>query len=121
MLEQPFGVSEQLALFARTESPEATPTNPRYLAYCRAHGHSDHDAMIAADRETWPGGKMCGFTVWIQQRWREWLKARGRKHDDVKSEDDHREFDAWLQVRAPSPDELIRNAYKLDAEQEATT
>jgi hypothetical protein len=42
-----------------------TITNPRYLAYCRAHGESDPEAMLERDREAWPGGCMTGFVLWI--------------------------------------------------------
>lgn len=83
--------------------------NPRYLAYARAEGEPDPDAMLARDRERYPGGSMCGFMLWIQARWREWAatltlpRAATRWGTD---EPDHRrallcgythdDFDRWL-------------------------
>ncbi len=39
--------------------------NPRYLEYCEAHGHAgDPEGQLAADRERYPGGCMCGYILW---------------------------------------------------------
>jgi hypothetical protein len=75
--------------------------NPRYLAYCTAHGQPDPDAMLAADEERYPGGKMGGFQLWLGSKWLEWRAANGRKADDVLSSEDHQRFDAWLAEGAP--------------------
>jgi hypothetical protein len=45
--------------------------NPRYLAYCRAHGRDPKD-MLAFDDQRFPGGSMCGFILWLSARWSEW-------------------------------------------------
>ena len=42
--------------------------NTRYLAYCKAHGNTP-DAQMAADEVAYPGGKMCGFLLWIGRKW----------------------------------------------------
>jgi len=70
-----------------------TEYQPRYLAYCRAHGNTP-DQQMQADAKAYPGGCMCGFILWINQKWAEWFGIVGRKH--VLSEDDHRQFDEWL-------------------------
>jgi hypothetical protein len=38
--------------------------NPRYLAYCRAHGRTPAE-MLEHDDKEWPGGKMTGFILWL--------------------------------------------------------
>lgn len=52
--------------------------NPRYLAYARAHGNGP-EAQLERDNEVYPGGCMCGFTLWLGARWREWRRMRGMK------------------------------------------
>ena len=68
---------------------------PRYAAYARAHGKTP-EQMAGHDEEQWPGGCMCGFILWIGDRWREWRKLKGYSHNWILSEADHVEFDAWL-------------------------
>lgn len=51
--------------------------NPRYVAYAKAHGAADPDEMLERDRETWPGGCMIGFSLWIQERWRVFAESLG--------------------------------------------
>lgn len=69
--------------------------NPRYLAYCAAHGR-DPEEMLAFDRERAPGGHMAPYICWINERWQEWNRAHGlgpwTSHDTA----DHADFDAWL-------------------------
>lgn len=48
--------------------------NPYYLAYSTAHGRNP-DAQLAHDVVRWPGGKMCGFILWMHARWEEWRAA----------------------------------------------
>lgn len=67
---------------------------PRYLAYCAAHS-TEPDAMLAADDERWPGGRMCGFILWIASKWNEWYVAIGKK-PAVLGPEEHRQFDEWL-------------------------
>jgi len=70
-----------------------TGYQPRYVAYCVAQGR-DPDAQLAHDQEAWPGGCMCGFIVWIGERWQQWEKLFGRK--PIKGQQEHDDFDAWL-------------------------
>lgn len=75
--------------------------NPRYLAYVRSHGRTV-DEMSAADEEDWPGGRACGFILWMSQRWQQWAKLRGYKRTASGSDDTYiddakmADFDAWL-------------------------
>lgn len=70
--------------------------NPRYLAYCRAHGLTP-EAMLAFDRERAPGGHMGPFIRWVGQRWQEWGVAHNRSAWSGHTAEDHEHFDAWLQ------------------------
>lgn len=69
----------------------------RYVAYARDHGRTPEE-MLAHDTERWPGGKMCGFTLWIPRMWREFSEATGEKPDRHGNWSDrqHDAFDAWL-------------------------
>lgn len=68
---------------------------PRYIAYCRANGNTPQ-AQDVADRQLWPGGLMCGFILWTQNKWREWQKETGRADLNALTTADHDAFDAWL-------------------------
>ena len=72
-----------------------TGWNPYYIAYAREHDRSP-EAMLAHDGERCPGGRMAEFIIWCQRRWAEWRKLHGRQRDDILSEQDHRDFAAWL-------------------------
>jgi hypothetical protein len=41
--------------------------NPRYLAYCKAHGNTPEEQKELDERE-YPGGSMCGFMLWVSQK-----------------------------------------------------
>ena len=41
--------------------------NPRYLNFCRVHGHT-LEQQLKHDAAAWPGGRMCGFQLWISQQ-----------------------------------------------------
>ena len=71
------------------------PVNPRYIAYARAHGETP-EGMLEADRVTWPGGSMTGFTIWIDGKWREWCAANPSRSRSALTAADHAAFDAWL-------------------------
>ena len=77
--------------------------NPRYIAYAAAHGRAP-ESMMAHDDAAWPGGRMCGFTLWIADRWRDWKQAQpesrrnAARHGWILSDDDHASFDAMLRL-----------------------
>lgn len=68
---------------------------PRYLAYCAAHGKTPGE-MRVHDTALFPGGPMCGFILWISQQWRAWKEANNRGTWDVLSEADHDSFDRFI-------------------------
>jgi hypothetical protein len=86
-----------------------TDWNPRFVAYARAHGKSP-EAMLEADRETWSGGKMAGFMLWMSERWREWRSINRRGRDDVLSNEDHASFDAFISEFAVRETQAARSA-----------
>lgn len=72
--------------------------NPRYVVYALAHGRTP-DQMMEHDKERYPGGKMCGFMLWISDRWQAWHKAHGyRRHDYIITREDHGHFDEWIKL-----------------------
>ena len=77
---------------------DKTTTNPKYLAYCKAHGEPDPEAMLERDRVEWPGGCMTGFILWIGEKAREFDAEYGGR--DGRSCAPHswyfREFDAFV-------------------------
>jgi hypothetical protein len=70
-------------------------TNPRYIAYCQAHGRSAGE-QLSYDREKYPGGVMAGFILWLGEKWFEWRTNNKRKRDDILSDEDHSSFDRYL-------------------------
>lgn len=70
-------------------------TNPRYVAYAASEGLQPR-AMLARDKRRYPGGHMCGFTLWISERWQVWRRINRVRHDAPLFEDDHRSFDAFI-------------------------
>jgi len=88
----------------------------RYTAYAQAHGRSPEE-MLEADMERYPGGKMVGFTLWIQDKWRQWRKLFGPAPVKVPqlqgcpdlgywdwhpNEAAHKHFDEWLRSAVAS-------------------
>lgn len=70
--------------------------NPRYIAYASAQGLSPKAAMIR-DADLWPGGKMAGYILWIHHQWATWDAKMKHKSNHIRSVEEHRAFDAWLE------------------------
>jgi len=89
--------------------PPWNDLNPRYVAYCLAHGASSPDEMRERDRLAWPGGRMCGFILWMNAQWIDWgnvAPSRGFKgvRSDFRSEEHLQDFDRFLWERVePRP------------------
>jgi hypothetical protein len=73
----------------------ANEYNSRYLLYCKAHGNEGNPGrQLEEDSAKYPGGKMCGFMLWIQAKWR----VFGDKNDvsiDYRTMY-QKDFDTWL-------------------------
>ena len=82
--------------------------NPRFLAYARSRGETPEETL-AHDEHRYPGGKMTGFMAWISARWAEWHAERGH-YSPILTEDDHRDFDEWLNGRA----ERMKTRYRIE-------
>jgi hypothetical protein len=86
---------------------------PRYVAYATANGRTP-DAMLAHDTKRFPGGKMAGFIVWMNEKWQAFdaLQKQTGTYEEIKSEGYHARFDAWLNKSA----ELEKSKRKLASE-----
>lgn len=71
--------------------------NPRYVAYARSNGNTP-DAQLAADKVRFPGGCMCEFIIWNGRQLHE-FRSQFKKHPTILTEQDHAEYDAWLNAR----------------------
>ena len=69
--------------------------NPRYLAYCKAHGKIPN-AMMMHDEQCFPGGCMAGYILWIGGKWAEWKKVTG--NNGPLGNEHYTQFDEWLQA-----------------------
>jgi hypothetical protein len=69
---------------------------PRYAAYCRAHGAASPAEMKDRDALSYPCARNMNFVRWINGRWRDWRLARGRAPESLLLDTDHADFDAWL-------------------------
>lgn len=72
--------------------------NVRYVFYAQAHGRGPDD-MAEHDKVRWPGGRMTGFILWINEQWEKWNQLHKRVQWDPKTPEDHTHFDAWLKER----------------------
>lgn len=73
--------------------------NPRYVAYS-ASQRLTPEKMLVRDTKMYPGGKMCGFMLWIRAQWARWseLPNHGGKFpgSTVARQEAHDDFDDWL-------------------------
>lgn len=81
-------------------------SNPRYAAYARAHGRSP-DAMMEYDRAAWPGGVMCGFSVWISEQKEAFWRSCPSAFLDRYTIGDHNAWTAFLQLVANENGNLL--------------
>ena len=74
---------------------------PRFVAYAAEQGRLP-EAQLAHDAEQWPGGKMCGFILWIPEAWARWAAETGERPEwaGAWSDRQHRKFDAWCAARS---------------------
>jgi len=49
--------------------------NPRFVAYANSHGR-DPEIQLVHDEKEWPGGSMCGFMLFISEKWETFSKLR---------------------------------------------
>lgn len=72
---------------------------PRYLAYCRAHGHTP-EQQLEIDRRSWPGGHMVGFLLWNKETLLRFGKVRPSAFC-LGHLSDHDAYDNWLLEQYP--------------------
>ena len=84
---------------------ERPAINPRYAAYCAAHGSRSVGQQKAKDRQKWPGGFMAGFIFWNSAMIAEFSVAhRGKGYfmQGSLTEDGHAACDRWLLEQWPA-------------------
>lgn len=71
----------------------------RFVQFCRIrHGGDDPDEVMGALVSL---NRLCLFSLWIQEKWRQWFDEQGRGSDARPREEDHSRFDAWLETLKP--------------------
>lgn len=81
----------------------ANDFNPRYVLYAEAHGEQPEE-MLLRDEDAYPGGRMCGFVLWMNRRSEEAKPAHPEWFIDGRLYD-HAGYDEWLKARV---EELIK-------------
>lgn len=75
-----------------------TQYQPRFVAYCRAHGRSP-EAQLAHDLADYPVARMLPSMAWIQARIVEWAAAVGcRGFESAIQIHGQDAFTAWLET-----------------------
>jgi len=75
------------------------PINPRYILYSESQGRTPNE-QLAYDEEVWPGGKMCGFILWIQKHLQAYEKEHGPRSACIYPE----AFTQFIRTAAEPPD-----------------
>ena len=82
-----------------TRTDGSADWNPRYANWARVNGREPAE-QLEADRVRWPGGSMCGFTLWNDARHAEFARIRPDAYMTGGSGRpaivDHASYDAWL-------------------------
>jgi hypothetical protein len=74
---------------------------PRYVAYCIAHGAKSPAEMMARDRKKHRGTPMAGFIAWNAHTLRDWCQERGYRQGWLGWKE-NQEYDEWLAKRYPT-------------------
>jgi hypothetical protein len=69
--------------------------NPNFTAYAMAHGNTP-EKQLEIDTELWPGGKMCGFVLWISEMKRAFYKKNPGAFYDRNVIGDIKAWEAFL-------------------------
>jgi hypothetical protein len=54
--------------------------NPRYVLWAKLHGNTP-EYQLEVDRERWPGGSMCGYSLWIDKKASEFAKKNNEPRE----------------------------------------
>jgi hypothetical protein len=74
---------------------------PRYVAYCVAHGATTPADMMARDRKRHPSAPLAGFLAWNAHTLRDWCIERGYRQGWLGWKE-HQEYNEWLARRYPT-------------------
>lgn len=71
--------------------------NTYFEAYALSQGRTCEE-QLAFDKERWPGGKMAGFILWINEAWDRWSSLTGETPawGGHWSTDQRSMFSGWL-------------------------
>jgi hypothetical protein len=75
--------------------------NPRYVAYCIAHGADSPQAQKSLDSTLHSGRWTRPYVAWIDQRTADWCEETGVIRFSMGWAD-HQRFDAWLAEKYPT-------------------
>lgn len=96
------------------EEAPAKEWNDRFVHYARVHGNSPED-QLAIDKDRWPGGHMCGFTLWIKGKWRAFAIEINKTEEYAQGYltiSHAKEFDEWI-AKLPLEKTLAENLKDL--------
>jgi hypothetical protein len=79
--------------------------NPRYLAYCKYHGRSV-EQQRSHDANEYPGGKMCGFILWVDEHIRAFFNQHPECFYNQHLLRDQDTFTAWLNRQKQSQNRI---------------
>lgn len=88
-----------------------TQWNPRYVLFAKQRGNTP-DEQLKEDKECLPGGSMRDFMKWVRDKWFEWDQMKGHERNHPHCEEDHKEFDIWLDKDVA---EAVNNENKQEA------
>jgi hypothetical protein len=74
---------------------------PRYVAYCVAHGATTPADMLARDRKKHPAAPLSGFLAWNAHTMRDWCEEKGYRPGWLGWKE-HQEYNQWLVERYPT-------------------
>lgn len=76
-----------------------TEYNPRYIEYCKRNNRSP-DRMLEYDKIRFPGGCMCGFILWISEKWSQFDKRHPEFNPHMRTKEEQNLFDQELKQKS---------------------
>lgn len=83
--------------------------NPRYVYFAECHKHSPEE-QLEHDKEAWPGGRMCGFILFMSKMNQKFYK----EHKECfigKTISDHKKFDEFIKSQIGLEEFIIKKSF----------